>query len=56
MAKCPLTGESCTVDCAWFRDGECCVASLPDLVDKLEDVATIVESLEQTIKNIDFQV
>lgn len=57
MAKCPLTKEDCTVDCAWWGDdAECCMASLPGLVEKLEDVVTSVESLEQTIKNIDFQV
>lgn len=55
MAKCPLTREECTVDCAWFKNGECCIASLPDLVDKLEDVVTSVEALEQTVKNKDFQ-
>lgn len=56
MAKCPLTREDCTVYRAWFKNGECCIVSLPDLVEKLEDVVTSVEALEQTIKNIDFQV
>ena len=56
MDKCPLTREDCTVNCAWFENGECCIASLPDLVEKLEDVVTSVESLEQTIKNKDFQM
>lgn len=55
MAKCPLTREDCTVDCAWFRDGECCVASLPDLMDKVDDVRISIEALEQTVKNKDFQ-
>ena len=54
MAKCPLTREDCTVDCAWFKNGECCIASLPDLVDKLEDMVTSIEALEQTVKNKDF--
>lgn len=46
MVKCPLTKEDCTVGCAWFKNGECCIASLPDLVDKLE----------QTVKNKEFQM
>lgn len=54
MGKCPLTRENCTVDCAWFKDGECCIASLPDLVERLEDVVTSVKKLEQTIKTTDF--
>ncbi len=56
MAKCPLTNENCTVDCAWFGNGECCIASIPDLANKLEDVVASVEALEQTIKNKDFQM
>lgn len=56
MEKCPLTREDCTVDCVWFRDGGCCIASLPDLVDKLEDVVTSIEALGQAVKNIDFQM
>ncbi len=54
MAKCPLTREDCTVDCPWFKNGECCVASLPDLVDKLEDVYISIEALERTIQNKNF--
>lgn len=54
MGKCPLTKQDCTVDCAWFKDGECCIASLPDLVERLEDVVTSVDKLEQTIKTTDF--
>ena len=56
MEKCPLTREDCTVNCAWFENGECCIASLPDLVDKLEDITNGLVELQQTIKNIDFQV
>lgn len=56
MSVCPLTREDCTVDCAWFKDGECCIASLPDLMEKLEDVVTSVDKLEQTVKTIDFQM
>lgn len=55
MAKCPLTKQDCTVDCALFKNGECCITSLPDLVDKLEDVITSIEALERTVKNKDFQ-
>ena len=54
MRKCPLTREECTVDCAWFREGECCVISLPDLGERLEDVVTSIEMLEHTIGHIDF--
>lgn len=54
MGKCPLTREDCTVDCAWFKDGECCIASLPDLVEKLEDVVISVEKLERTVRTMDF--
>lgn len=54
MTKCPLTKEECTVNCAWFKDGECCIASFPDLVDKLEDVVSSIETLETVIKNKNF--
>lgn len=57
MTKCPLTKEDCTVNCAWFKDGECCIASFPDLVDKLEDVVSSIETLETletVIKNKNF--
>lgn len=53
---CPIMKNACITGCMWFKDGECCIASLPDLVDKLEDVVTSVEALEQTVKNKDFQM
>lgn len=52
---CPIMKNACITGCMWFKDGECCIASLPDLVDKLEDVVASVEALEQTVKNKDFQ-
>lgn len=51
---CPIMKNACIAGCMWFKDGECCIASLPDLVEKLEDVVTSVEKLEQTIKTTDF--
>lgn len=52
MAKCPLTKQDCTVDCAWFHDGECAVVSLPDLVDKLEDVTDALKEVKREVGGI----
>lgn len=55
MSKCPLTRQDCTVDCAWWRnDAECYIASLPDLINELDDVAEKIEALRQTIYKKDF--
>lgn len=58
MEKCPLTKEDCAkTDCAWFKDGECATAALVSTLDlMLDDVIQSVKSLEETIKNIDFQM
>ncbi len=57
MAKCPLTREDCIVDCAWFREGECVTTLLYDVLDTtLDDLISSIDSLEQTVKNKDFQV
>ncbi len=56
MGVCPLTGHGCMMECAWFRDGECCVSTLPDLVEKMEDAVTSIAELEQTVRNKDFQM
>lgn len=54
MLKCPLTGKDCAGDCAWYGNGECCIAALPYLTEKLEDVNDSIRQLEHTIKNTDF--
>lgn len=57
MAKCPLTKQDCTVDCAWFREGECVTTLLYDVLDTtLDDLISSIDSLEQTIKTKDFQM
>lgn len=44
MMWCPMTRQDCRkTDCAWFHEGECAVVSLPDLVEKLEDVTDVLE-------------
>ena len=41
---CPMTQQDCRkTDCAWFHEGECAVASFPDLVEKLEDVTDALD-------------
>lgn len=59
MAKCPLTKGDCTVDCAWFKDGECATTSLISTLDlmldlMLDDVVSSIDSLKNTIENKDF--
>lgn len=51
---CPMTEKYCTVDCAWFRDGECCITSLPVLVEKVEHVVMSIGVLGNVIVNKDF--
>lgn len=51
---CPIMKSACVYECMLFKNGECCIASLPDLVEKLEDVVASVESLERTIHNKNF--
>jgi hypothetical protein len=53
-SMCPVMKGECLVECALFKDGECCIAFVPDLVEKLEDVVSSIETLEQTIRNKNF--
>ena len=41
MRKCPLTREGCTVDCAWFRNGECCIVPIADALEVLSECVDI---------------
>ncbi len=50
--KCPLTGQDCTYHCAWFKDGQCCMASIPDLMEKLDDVITKIDELTQAVEGM----
>lgn len=57
MARCPVTKEQCTDECAWFSHGECAFVRLHEVADKMEEIVEVVgclESLEQTIKNKEF--
>lgn len=50
---CPIAKQDCRkTDCAWFHDGECAVASLPDLVEKLEDVDEVLQGVKGEIGGI----
>lgn len=50
---CPMTRQDCRkTDCAWFHDGECAVVSLPDLVDKLEDVTDALKEVKREVGGI----
>jgi hypothetical protein len=50
---CPIAKQDCRkTDCAWFHDGECAVASLPDLVEKLEDVTDALKEVKREIGGI----
>lgn len=55
MRKCPLTREGCTVDCAWFRNGECCIVPIADAlvvlskcVDKNDNYGSVYHSFNVT--------
>lgn len=57
MAKCPLTREDCTIDCAWFEDGECATTSLVSTLDlMLDDVISSINNLKNAIENKDFTI
>lgn len=57
MAKCPLTREDCTIDCAWFKDGECATTSLVSTLDlMLDDVISSINNLKNAIENKDFTI
>lgn len=50
---CPITQQDCRkTDCAWFQDGECVVTSLPELVNKLEDVDEVLQGVKGEIGGI----
>lgn len=49
---CPLTKEKCRYHCAWFKDGECCMQSLPYLVEKLDGIETTLDEINGNINNL----
>lgn len=49
---CPLIKEKCNISCAWFKDGECCIQSLPELVEKLDCINTELELIDSNLNNI----
>lgn len=42
---CPIRGINCQQDCAWRVAGKCCIASIPKLVDKLDEVITSINNI-----------
>lgn len=53
MMWCPMARQDCRkTDCAWFHEGECAAASLPDLVEKLEDVDEVLQGVKGEIGGI----
>lgn len=53
MMYCPIAKQDCRkIDCAWFQDGECVVTSLPELVNKLEDVTDALHSVKREISGV----
>lgn len=63
MSICPLTKGECTVNCAWFYNGECYMANITELIETLEsisggidEVACKLEKLDNTIADKDFTV
>lgn len=53
MMYCPIAKQDCRkTDCAWFHDGECVVTSLPELVNKLEDVTDALHSVKREISGV----
>ena len=48
---CPLTKEKCSYRCAWFKDGECCMQYLPNLVEKLDGIETTLDEIDSNISN-----
>lgn len=52
---CPMAKQDCKkTDCAWFQDGECAVTSLPELVEKLEDVTDTLKEVKREIGGVAF--
>lgn len=50
MMWCPMTRQDCRkTDCAWSHEGECVVMSLPELVEKLEDVTDALKEVKREI-------
>lgn len=42
---CPMRGIKCQQDCAWRVAGKCCIASIPKLIDKLDEVITSINNI-----------
>ena len=51
---CPMIKGNCkNVDCAWFKEGDCCILVIPDLFDKLEELNEKIDSIKNTVEAIE---
>lgn len=56
---CPLSGEKCSTDCAWYTDDDCNLGNLyrmanriDDIADRLEEIGGSIDDLNNTVGSI----